>query len=111
MLQAIDTPPQRIERHGHSPARGMLAIYLATPGLKVSLFYFFLNDIFIIFKVIHRCILSMLLFNFFLMLEILVAILVILWLGGSTLHLGGDLIHGLLVIALVVLVYRLIKSA
>jgi hypothetical protein len=43
-------------------------------------------------------------------LEILIVILVLAWLGGFTLNLGGGLIHLLLVIAVVVLVYRLLKE-
>lgn len=41
-------------------------------------------------------------------LDILIIILVISWLGGFSLHVGGGLIHLLLVIALVVLVARLL---
>ena len=37
-------------------------------------------------------------------------ILVILWLLGFTLHIGGGLIHLLLVIALVVLVFNLVTG-
>jgi uncharacterized membrane protein required for colicin V production len=39
-----------------------------------------------------------------------VAVLVILWLLGLVVGIGGELIHILLVIAAVVLVYRLIKG-
>lgn len=42
------------------------------------------------------------------LLDIIIIILVISWLGGFTLHLGGDLIHLILVIALIVLVARLL---
>jgi hypothetical protein len=41
-------------------------------------------------------------------LDIIILILIILWLGGFTLHFGGGLIHLLLVIALIVLVARLL---
>jgi len=39
-----------------------------------------------------------------------VAVLVILWLLGFVLGIGGVLIHILLVIAVIVLVYRLVKG-
>ena len=42
------------------------------------------------------------------LLDIIIIILVISWLGGFSLHLGGDLIHLILVIALIVLVARLL---
>jgi hypothetical protein len=38
---------------------------------------------------------------------IIIIILIILWLGGFSLHIGGSLIHLLLVIALVLLIIRL----
>ena len=41
-------------------------------------------------------------------LDILIIILVISWLGGFTLHVGGGLIHILLVIAVIMLVARLL---
>lgn len=41
-------------------------------------------------------------------LDIIIIILVISWLGGSSLHIGGGLIHLLLVIAVIVLVARLL---
>jgi hypothetical protein len=41
-------------------------------------------------------------------LDILIIILVISWLGGFALHVGGGLIHILLVIAVIVLVARLL---
>jgi hypothetical protein len=41
-------------------------------------------------------------------LDIIIIILVISWLGGFALHIGGGLIHILLVIALIVLVARLL---
>lgn len=39
-------------------------------------------------------------------LDIVILILIISWLGGFALHIGGGLIHLILVIALVVLVAR-----
>lgn len=41
-------------------------------------------------------------------LDIIIIVLVISWLGGFALHFGGGLIHLLLVIALIVLVARLL---
>lgn len=41
-------------------------------------------------------------------LDIIVVLLVISWLGGFSLHLGGGLIHFLLVIAVIVFVVRLL---
>jgi len=40
------------------------------------------------------------------LLDIIIVILVIAWLGGFSLHIGGGLIHLLLVIAVIVLVAR-----
>lgn len=42
------------------------------------------------------------------LLDIIVILLVISWLGGFSLHLGGGLIHLLLVIAVIVFIVRLI---
>ncbi|MGC1785688.1 MAG: lmo0937 family membrane protein [Terriglobales bacterium] len=44
------------------------------------------------------------------MLWTLLVVLLILWLLGFTLHVGGGLIHILLVIAVVVLVFNLISG-
>lgn len=44
------------------------------------------------------------------MLWTIILILVVLWLLGFSLHLGGALIHLLLVIALVVLVFNLVTG-
>jgi uncharacterized protein DUF5670 len=44
------------------------------------------------------------------MLWTILVVLLILWLLGFTLHVGGGLIHILLVIALVVLVFNLISG-
>lgn len=38
---------------------------------------------------------------------LIIIILVIMWLAGFSLHIGGGLIHLLLVIALVLVIYRL----
>ena len=42
------------------------------------------------------------------LLDIVIIILVVAWLGGFSLHIGGGLIHLLLVIAVIVLVARLL---
>lgn len=42
------------------------------------------------------------------LLDIIVVLLVISWLGGFSLHIGGGLIHLLLAIALIVFVLRLL---
>jgi hypothetical protein len=42
------------------------------------------------------------------LLDIIILILIISWLGGFSLHVGGGLIHLLLVIAVVVLIFRLL---
>lgn len=44
------------------------------------------------------------------MLETIIVVLVVLWLLGFGLHLGGGLIHILLVLAVVVLVFRLLSG-
>jgi hypothetical protein len=44
------------------------------------------------------------------MLWTVLAILLILWLGGFSLHVGGSLIHLLLVIAAMVLIYNLLTG-
>ena len=41
------------------------------------------------------------------LLWLIIIILIILWLGGFAFHVGGSLIHILIVIALILLVYRL----
>ncbi len=40
----------------------------------------------------------------------IIVILVILWLGGFAMHIGGGLIHLLLVIAVIVLIVQLISG-
>lgn len=47
--------------------------------------------------------------SYLLMLETIIVILLILWLLGFSFHIGGGLIHILLVIALIVLVIRLLS--
>jgi hypothetical protein len=42
------------------------------------------------------------------LLDIIILLLVISWLGGFSLHIGGGLIHIILVIAVIVLVVRLL---
>jgi hypothetical protein len=39
-------------------------------------------------------------------LDIIIVILIVAWLGGFSLHIGGQLVHLLLVIAVIVLVAR-----
>jgi hypothetical protein len=41
------------------------------------------------------------------LLWLVIIILIILWLGGFAFHVGGSLIHILIVIALILLIYRL----
>ncbi|HEV8239950.1 MAG TPA: lmo0937 family membrane protein [Thermoanaerobaculia bacterium] len=43
------------------------------------------------------------------MLVIILIVLVVLWLLGFTLHIGGGLIHILLVIAVIVLIVKLVR--
>lgn len=42
------------------------------------------------------------------LLDIIIVVLIIAWLGGFSFHLGGNLIHILLVIAAIVLIVRLL---
>lgn len=42
-------------------------------------------------------------------LEILIALLIISWLGGFSLHIAGGLIHILLIIAAILIIYRFIN--
>ncbi|HEY2829583.1 MAG TPA: lmo0937 family membrane protein [Thermoanaerobaculia bacterium] len=44
------------------------------------------------------------------MLWLIIVILLILWLGGFAFHIGGGLIHILLVIAVIVLIFQLITG-
>ena len=41
--------------------------------------------------------------------HIIVIVLIIMWLGGFTLHIGGELIHLLLIVAVVVFLLKFIK--
>lgn len=45
------------------------------------------------------------------LLDIILILLILSWLGGFTLHVGGGLIHLLLVIALIVFIARLLGVA
>lgn len=45
------------------------------------------------------------------LLDIIIAVLVLSWLGGFALNVGGDLIHALIVIALVVFIARLFRRS
>jgi hypothetical protein len=44
------------------------------------------------------------------LLWLIIIVLVILWLGGFALEIGGGLIHLLLVIAVILVIYRLITG-
>lgn len=44
------------------------------------------------------------------LLDIIIIALVIMWLSGFLFHVGGGLIHTLLVIAIIVLIVRLIRG-
>lgn len=44
------------------------------------------------------------------MLWTIIVVLVVLWLLGFTLNIGGGLIHALLVIALIVLIYNMVTG-
>ncbi|MCU1231605.1 MAG: family rane protein, partial [Acidobacteria bacterium] len=44
------------------------------------------------------------------LLWLIIVILVIMWLGGFVMHIGGGLIHLLLVIAVIVLIFQLITG-
>jgi hypothetical protein len=41
-------------------------------------------------------------------LDIIIVLLIISWLGGFSLHIGGGIIHLLLVVAVIILVVRLL---
>ena len=45
------------------------------------------------------------------LLELLLAVLLLSWLGGFAFHVGGDLIHLLLVVALVVFIARMFRGS
>jgi hypothetical protein len=42
------------------------------------------------------------------LLDIIVILLIVSWLGGFSLHVGGGLIHLLLIIAAIVFIFRLL---
>ena len=44
------------------------------------------------------------------LLWIIIVVLVIAWLGGFTMHVGGSLIHALLVIAVIVLIFQIVTG-
>jgi hypothetical protein len=44
------------------------------------------------------------------LLWLIIIILIILWLGGFAMHIGGGLIHILIVIALILLIVRLVSG-
>ena len=44
------------------------------------------------------------------LLWIIIVVLVILWLGGFAMHVGGGLIHLLLVIAVIVLIFQIVTG-
>jgi len=44
------------------------------------------------------------------LLWLIIIILIIMWLGGFALHVGGNLIHILIVIALILLIVRLVSG-
>ena len=44
------------------------------------------------------------------LLWIIIAVLVVLWLGGFAMHFGGSLIHLLIVIAVIVLIFQLVSG-
>jgi len=44
------------------------------------------------------------------LLWLIIVILIIMWLGGFVMHVGGSLIHILLVVAVIVLIFQLITG-
>ena len=44
------------------------------------------------------------------LIDIIILVLVISWLGGFTLHIGGGIIHSLLVIALIIFAARMLGA-
>ncbi|MFZ2491809.1 MAG: lmo0937 family membrane protein [Thermoanaerobaculia bacterium] len=44
------------------------------------------------------------------LLWLIIIVLVILWLGGFALNVGGSLIHALIVIAIILVIYRLVTG-
>jgi Family of unknown function (DUF5670) len=41
---------------------------------------------------------------------LIIVVLVILWLGGFAMQIGGNLIHALIVIAIIVLIFQLVTG-
>jgi hypothetical protein len=44
------------------------------------------------------------------LLWLIIVVLVVLWLAGWTMHIGGSLIHALVVIAVIVLLFQIITG-
>lgn len=44
------------------------------------------------------------------LLDVIILLLIVSWLGGFAVHVGGGLIHLLLVIALVMFIFRLVSG-
>lgn len=44
------------------------------------------------------------------LLELLIILLLISWIGGFGLHIGGDLIHLLIVVALILFIYNFLRK-
>lgn len=44
------------------------------------------------------------------LLDVIILLLIVSWLGGFAVHVGGGLIHLLLVIALVMFIFRLVNG-
>lgn len=44
------------------------------------------------------------------LLWLIIIVLVILWLGGFALNIGGSLIHALIVIAIILVIFRLVTG-
>ena len=44
------------------------------------------------------------------LLWLVIIVLVILWLGGFAMNIGGSLIHALIVIAIILLIFRLVTG-
>jgi hypothetical protein len=44
------------------------------------------------------------------LLWLIIVVLVVLWLGGFAMHVGGSLIHALLVLAVIVLLFQIITG-
>lgn len=42
-------------------------------------------------------------------LDIIILLLVLSWLGGFSLNLGGDIIHALIVLAVIMFIFRMVR--